>query len=428
MKTATFVAAMWLGLVAALAAPASGFAGDDILSSLRDYLDPLEINGFVETRVGMRTGTDPDQKAFSIAETRMQLELFTSTENLDFKYKGDLRLDGVRNQVGYETREAWVFSRPGDSLDIKVGTQVLTWGTGGLVFLNDLFPKDWQSFFIGRDAEYLKAPSDAAKIGLFSDFANLDLVYTPQFDPDRYINGEYISYWDPGRRERLGNRDTLAADTPQTWFEDDEFAARLYRNIGSYELALYAYRGYWKTPEGMTDVNKATFPELNAYGASARGQIGPGIGNIEFSYYHSPESHGGTDTSVRNSEMRYLAGYTQELWSDFNAGVQYYVEHKLDYDEYQERVAAEGQKDEFRHVITFQLTQLLMNQNLTLALDAYYSPSDQDAYLRPTVQYKVSDSTTVGIGANVFFGEHDDTFFGQFERNTNIYTSLRYSF
>jgi len=428
MRPATLAAAMWLGLFAALAAPPCFFAQEGFASSLRNLLDPLEINGFVETRVGMRTGRDPNEKNFSIAETRMQLELFTSTENADFKYKGDLRLDGVRNQTGYETREAWVFSRPNDSVDIKVGTQVLTWGTGGLVFLNDLFPKDWQSFFIGRDAEYLKAPSTAAKVGLFSDFANLDLVYTPQFNPDRYVNGEYVSYWDPNREKRVGNKDTMKVDTPQTWFEDDEFAARLYRAAGSYELALYAYRGFWKTPEGMSDKGTSTFPELNAYGASARGPVGPGIGNVEFAYYHSPESHGGENSAVRNSEIRYLVGYTQDLWTDFNAAVQYYVEQKLDYGEYRKRTAAAKQKDEFRHVLTLQLTQLLMNQNLTLALDAYLSPSDQDAYLRPSAQYKVSDRTTVGIGANVFMGEHKDTFFGQFEKNTNIYTFLRYSF
>ncbi|MFW6031595.1 MAG: hypothetical protein ACOC9T_03300, partial [Myxococcota bacterium] len=32
-------------------------------------------------------------------------------------------------------------------------------GTGDLVFLNDLFPKDWRSFLLGRDLDYLKAPS-----------------------------------------------------------------------------------------------------------------------------------------------------------------------------------------------------------------------------------------------------------------------------
>ena len=51
----------------------------------------------------------------------------------------------------------------GCNLDVKLGRQVLTWGTGDLLFLNDLFPKDWVSFFAGRDDEYLKAPSNTLR-------------------------------------------------------------------------------------------------------------------------------------------------------------------------------------------------------------------------------------------------------------------------
>ena len=38
----------------------------------------------------------------------------------------------------------------GNAFDVKIGQQVLTWGTGDYVFLNDLFPKDYPSFFAGR--------------------------------------------------------------------------------------------------------------------------------------------------------------------------------------------------------------------------------------------------------------------------------------
>ena len=418
----------WLGLFAALAFSAPALAEEDSLSPLEQILEQLELYGFWETRVGARTQNDPEEKGLSMAETRLQLEAFTSTDSMDFKFRGDIRGDVVADCTAYETREAWMFSRPYDFLDIKAGRQILTWGTGGLVFLNDLFPKDWQSFFIGRDAEYLKAPSTSIKVGLFSDFANVDLVYTPKFEPDRYINGEYISYWSAARQRLLGNDDVLRTDTPDKWFEDDEFAARVYRNIDDYELALYFYRGFWKSPNGTNPKGESTFPEMNAYGGSIRGAVGPGIGNLEFVYYDSPESHGGENPSVRNSEMRYLVGYTQEAWRDFNVNVQYYVEQMCDYAEYRKGLSIGEPRDEFRHVLTVQLTQLLMSQNLTLALDTYYSPSDNDAYLRPNISYKVSDKTTVGLGANVFTGESKHTFFGQFEKNTNIYTSLRYSF
>ncbi len=67
----------------------------------------------------------------------------------------------------FDLREASLVFSPSADTDVKVGRQILTWGTGDLVFINDLFPKDWVSFFIGRDVEYLKAPSDALKVSAF---------------------------------------------------------------------------------------------------------------------------------------------------------------------------------------------------------------------------------------------------------------------
>ena len=69
-----------------------------------------------------------------------------------------------------------------------------------------------------------------------------------------------------------------------------------------------------------------------------------------------------------------------------------------------------------------------MSQNLVLSLFTYYSPSDEDAYLRPSVTYKASDRWTTFAGANVFLGRNDYTFFGQFENNSNVYCGARYSF
>jgi len=74
------------------------------------------------------------------------------------------------------------------------------------------------------------------------------------------------------------------------------------------------------------------------------------------------------------------------------------------------------------------LTRLLMNQNLTCSLFTYYSPTDEDAYFRPNIGFKLNDQTAIEVGGNVFVGDQDDTFFGQFRDNTNAYASVRYSF
>ncbi len=388
----------------------------------------LEMHGFVEGRAGSRLQNDPHEKDASIMESRLQLDVSAYPEWGDIVVKGDAVGDAVLEKGDFDLREANVALRPLDFMDLKLGRQALTWGTGDLIFINDMFPKDWRSFFIGRDTEYLKAPSDAVKMGLFSEWANLDVAYTPKFDSDRHVTGERISYWN-GNRGRIAGQDAIiTTDRPKDPFRDDEIALRGYKTVNGYEMALYGYWGYWKSPGGQTLDQVAIFPELNVYGASARGTLGPGIANAELGYYDSAKDRGGVDPLVNNSEMRYLIGYSQELARNFNAGLQYYVEQMLKYDGYAAGLMGSPARDEFRHVLTLRLTQLLMNQNLRLSLFTYYSPSDQDFYVRPIINYKATDSLALEMGANVFSGKEDYTFFGQFHHNTNLYGAVRFSF
>lgn len=388
----------------------------------------LEMHGFVEGRAGARLQNDPYEKDASIMESRLQLDVSAYPEWGDIVVKGDAIGDAVLEKGDFDLREANVALRPLDFMDLKLGRQALTWGTGDLIFINDMFPKDWRSFFIGRDTEYLKAPSDAVKMGLFSDWANLDVSYTPKFDPDRYITGERISYWNGNLGSIAGRNAIVTTDRPKDPFSDDEVALRGYKTVNGYEMALYGYWGYWKSPGGQTMDQVATFPQLNVYGASARGTLGPGIANAEIGYYDSAEDRGGVDPLVNNSEMRYLLGYSQELARNFTAGLQYYLEQLLKYDGYTAGLMGSPARDEYRHVLTLRLTQLLMNQNLRLSLFTYYSPSDRDIYVRPIINYKATDSLALEMGANVFSGKHDYTFFGQFHYNTNLYGSVRFSF
>ena len=424
--TITALLAFWLAAVPSL--PVVAGSDENPGGSLFSEL-PVEVHGFYEMRAGYRLRKDKYAKDMSIMENRLQLDLYSYLDWGDIQVKGDVFGDLVAEQAGFDLREANMFIRPFDYMDMKIGRQILTWGTGDLIFINDLFPKDWQSFFIGRDNEYLKAPSDAVKVSLFGDWANLDIVYTPRFDPDRFIDGTRLSYWSSGAGSLAGDNAIVHTDRPDRWFRDDEIAARLYKNINNYEYALYGYRGYWKSPGGQNvAMNQAIFPDLNVYGASVRGAVGKGIGNIEVGYYESAEDASGKNALINNSEMRYLLGYTQEIGRDLTMGLQYYVEQMLDFDAYKRSLTSGPARDRYRHLTAIRLTKLLMNQNLRLSLFTYYSPSDKDVHMRPNLNYKINDNLAWELGANVFFGDYPSTFFGQFQNNTNIYTSLRYSF
>ncbi len=408
------------------------------------FFEALDVTGFWEVRGGVRTQRDGNQRDASIGETRLQLEVQELLwEKVTFLARTDLLYDAVteRHSVNLERGAGFLDLRelnfaftPVDFLDVKLGRQVLTWGTGDLLFLNDLFPKDWQSFFIGRDVEYLKAPSDAVKLSFYSDVANWDVVFVPRFDPDRFITGERLSYYNPLLRGRAGRNWVQEADIPNEWFRDHEWHTRVWKTVQGVELAAYGYWGYWKSPAGQDLLSmKATFPRLNVYGGSVRGSLWGGVANLEVAYYDSHDDREGTNRFVNNSEMRFITGYERqvpELMDDLTLGGQYYVEWMMDYDEYQRtRIPLiMANRDEVRHVVTFRVTKQMLNQNLELSLFAYYSPSDADAYLRPNVSYKIDDHWKAEIGGNVFFGADAHTFFNQFARNTNVYVGLRYSF
>jgi hypothetical protein len=417
----------------ALTAPLSLPAWAEGLEDLRDLLyDQYEIDiyGFLEARGGARLQENPYEKNTSIGEMRLQTDLSRLFDWGELKIKFDLLGDTVLEEVDADLRDLYLSFSPLDMMDIKVGRQILTWGTGDLLFVADFFPKDWVSFFIGRDTEYLKSPSDAARISLFFDLFNLELVYVPKFDGSVYVDGSRLSYWNP-LLGRIAGRDFVFHDhRPDDFGTHSEYALRLSKNIEGMELALYGYNGFWQTPEGVDPAGpRLIYPDLSIVAASIRDAWLGGITHLELGYYDSRDDGSGENPNIRNSEFRLLAGYERELGQDYTGGVQYYLEYMQEYEEYKRHLPEEmNKKDEYRHVLTLRLTKLLMNQNLTLSFFTYYSPSDADGYIRPKMNYKINDQWTAEVGGNIFFGSDDHTFFGQFKKNTNAYAGIHFSF
>ena len=382
----------------------------------------IETSGFVDARYGLGITDNPNTDRETLSEIRLQYggvwyhDLFTLTARSDFLFDSVANNhDRINLESGeglIDLRELNVLFTPVNWADVKIGRQILTWGTGDLLFINDLFPKDWTSFFSGRDEEYLKAPSDALFMSFFPSWGTIDIAYMPRFGADRFIDGERFSYWNG---TSLTGAD-LQTDKPDDWFADDEIAIRVSRYIKGWNSSLYFYNGFWKTPMGFdTTTGRNTFPKLNVYGASTRGALAGGIANLEAGYYDSREDRNGTDPFTPDSQIRLLAGYEHELATDLTGATQYYLEHTPD-------------AGENRHVLTLRLTQMLMNQNLTLGLFTYWSPSDADGYLRPSAAYKLTDNWLIEARGNLFFGNRDGTFFGQFEDDSNVALAARYSF
>jgi len=274
-------------------------------------------------------------------------------------------------------------------------------------------------------------PSNTLRVSVFAPAISLDVALMPVAEHNRSVTGTRLSFYDGTRGAITGDEANRVFEKPSETMENVELAARAYRTFGSVEGALYWFRGFYNEPRGITDAATERFfyPRLSVYGLSVRGPVLGGIGNFEMGFYDSTEDRSGRDALVENSSIKYLAGYSRDMGGDLTIGAQYLVEQMLNYDSYTANLGAgEIARDEFRHLATLRVMKLMKAQTIEAVLFVFYSPTDNDAYVRPSVGYKITDRVKATVGANIFTGAYDHTEFGQFEKNDNVYARLRYSF
>lgn len=406
-----------------------------LLAIARPASAELPLNGFLQGNYALRT-TDPNcppgfDCAVMRAEERLELkaDLASSDGLVGALGRVDFLHDALQDVAGVDVRELTVGVNLG-WFSARTGRQVVTWGLGDLVFINDVFPKDWVAFLTGAPLEYLKLGSDALRVGLYPSFASAEVVLSPVFQPDRVPTGSPLFFYDP--MPTITNR---VVEQPAVQFRNMQVAARAYRMLGRYEVAVYASRGFFGMPGARVDNPVAPtqlrffYPRLYTYGASLQGPLLDGLISLEGGYYDSPDDRSGTDPAVENSQLRGLAGYQFQPWEEASLSVQYYVEAMMKYDEYvQSLPPGSPRRDEFRHVVSVRLRQSLLHQTLQIGLFVMGSPSDGDVYVNPSMRYQVADELWAEIGANMFWGKKRYTFFGQFQDDSHVYVTARYGF
>ena len=393
----------------------------------------LPFHGFVETAIGGRyDSADYLEDDLTLSEIRAQLEYgaFLGPDG-EFQVKADIIKDTFSEETDIELREGYIWLYPSRNFEIKAGRQILTWGTGDLLFINDLFPKDYRSFFIGRDQEYLKAPTNAIKTSFFPKGAIVDVVFMPTFTSDEYVTGERLAYFSQSRGKMTEQEYSANVEEPAKDWSNSELALRVKKNYKDHELALYGYRGFHKQPTTESlQSNKMIFPRLNVYGASWRNRLLGGITSAEIGYYDSRSDNAASQITIPNDYWKALVGYNKDLDNNLRIGFQYYLEQMQNYREYENNLPAnyEYKQEENRHVTTLRITKELYRQTLKLDLFTFYSLSDEDGYLRPTVSYDWTDNINLSAGGNVFFGDENYTQYASMEDNSNLYLRLRYSY
>jgi hypothetical protein len=380
---------------------------------------PFDINvhGFLlGVGAGRMTGErPPGGDAFALGEERVRFDVTAEPHSGQPRVviKGDLLHDAIANRLDDDLREAYLTDSLGP-VDMSLGRHVVTWGVGDLFFINDVFPKDWASFFSGLPMEYLKLGVDGMRMMYSSQEVNADFLAIPLVTTDNFPSPTRFLMFNP-----FSGLPNQRVSKPETRLSDVELALRLYRNLMGSDVSLYLYDGFWKEPsvrlDNLVSPTTATrfYPRLRVYGASMQRNLFDGVVSVETGYYDSAE---------QNSAWRLLAGYQREVWQDFTAELQFFGEFRDHSGPSRgSLVVAYPPTDQF---ISTRLTQLLDYQTWTLSLFAAYSPIHQDYFLQPYASYHVTDRLSVYLGASIFGGPRP-TFFGQFDGSDLAFLGVR---
>ncbi len=398
----------------------------------------LYTDGYLQGLFGGQLESDnPTKSDQSVSETRLQLRMESIGDNGEFFSRVDFLYDGLAdedNQYDWEIREAYLKFKLGSKLDFKVGRQILTWGTGDLIFINDVFAKDYRSFFLGRDDQYLKAPQTALRMEYYNSIGAFSFVFAPSFESNRLPTGERLSYYNPFIGSIVGTAMDenfyFNPDEPAKTFGNSEFAARFQKQVGMYSVALYFYKGFYKNPLGL-DANTMmpVYPRMELHGASIRGAKFGGIVWLEGGYYNSKDDPDGDNPFMPNSSVSGMVGFERQIATGLTANLQWQADKMMEYDSFvAQQTPGLHYREEVKHLITSRVTKMMVDETVMVSGFVFYSPDEEDLYFRFSTTYNYSDEIRLTVGANVFDGNYANTEFGQFSLNDNIYTKMTYNF
>ncbi|MEK6790773.1 MAG: hypothetical protein AABY45_03625 [Deltaproteobacteria bacterium] len=390
----------------------------------------LILHGFLQGNYSANTENEnPDGNEFKWAEERAQFKLEGYKAEQRFFLKTDVFYDHIDEKADVEVREAYIDSS-GGLWDARIGRQIITWGVGDLVFINDVFPKDHEAFFSGRPMEYLKKGSDALKVSAYPEFASFELVVTPFFEPDNMPRPARFWMYDP--MPQVTNRE---AKEPAANLKNTEIALRAYRDLAGFESSFYFYKGFYRTPSMQPDSLSAPtkitlhYPELLLYGFSLQKSALDGVVSLEAGYLDSSDDKAGTNPLIPNHQAKVLVAYQRQIIEDMTMTTQYLGEYMLSYDAYEaNRIQGFPKEPEYRQLLSLRLQYLMMSQTMRLGWFSFWSPTDKDYLLNPEVRYSFTDNLWGAIGALVYGGRSDTTRFGSLDKNDNVYTQARYEF
>lgn len=316
-----------------------------------------------------------------------------------------------------------------DKFDIRLGQQIIRWGKSDEINPTDVFtPEDLSEFFNNVERAKRKIPSFATKFDYYHNDCSLEVIWLPFFKKTRL--DETGGNWEPylSRAYREKGLQFLDDDEPSRKIEHSNLAAKIKKEGENSDISLsYSYH-YAQTP--ALEVNpllaqvKPVYPRQHTIGSDFETVIGRwGLrGETAFTTNYPFVSYDPkvTNLTVYKDALNYVLGADYTLLNGLYINLQYAQQYIFDYPG---NLATQKTEDS----IIWRISQNLKHETITLKTTGRYYLSCRDLVFESSLLYKLTDNLNFTLGFYLFEGE-EEGIFGQYKKNDQIFSRLKYSF
>lgn len=330
-------------------------------------------------------------------------------------------LDDYEQEI--ELRDTYVQGSLSDSLDLKVGRQVVVWGTLDNLRATDVLnPLDLRVPGL-TDIEDLRLPVTMLKLDYY--FGNWDLsgIVMPEvrFSKRPVFGSDFYPFDVPAPPE----------DKPDNGFQDVPYAAALKgvfsgMDIGFYWADMYADHAYLEPAGGgATGQFVRRYPRIRMLGAAGDFAAGNWLFKGEAAWFDGLRCTRTPDTDYTRLDLG--GGVEYAGFHETSISLEAVNRHLYDYDAGLEMFPDEVRADEFQWSLRVSRDLLHDTLTLTLLASTFGVKADDGAFERVEAEYDIADAVSVR-GGFVFYQSGDKGPFQDVAANDRLFVVLKASF
>jgi hypothetical protein len=372
-----------------------------------------------------------------LLETRLKLELLSTLgENTAFRAINYYVYDGVQKSHDWTFQEAYIdyYSK---LLDIRFGKQIIAWGKADEINPTDVLNP--------QNLANITEDKSVRKIGLlclktdwkFSDYV-LEGIWKPEFQEMQIpsLNSRWAFFSLPGVTE------LPSPSYPDNELGDTEWALKLSRTFSMYDFSVSYFDGWdniftpnlvFNSDTQQIELDELVFHRTKMFGADFAGSIrSVGVWG-EFAYFRTEDTEG-TDSTIKNPYLQYVVGADYTFGYNITANVQYFQQYITKIDDDAEETSEEDMISKLgigmplQQAVSLRIAKKFGEGDVhKLELFGLYDLKHQGMMLQPKLVISPEDALSLEIGTVIYDGD-EESIFGRFDANDEVYLKCTYSF